>query len=223
MDLTDPQQWNAYSYAYNSPITLSDPTGMRSDYFDPCCGGNAGASTGGGTPGGTTSGSGGSNSGSGGGSNSGGGSSGGGSSWSQFRSGIWNAGRNFVSSGIAPFKQIYNDYKNKGVGAALWSTGELGFATVKAGICPQCSMYDQIVSDVGVASDFIDAARSGDVEGMTEAVAGKGIEVGIGLLPLARFKLPVRAPATPRPATPAKVTPSATQDAGGGTATVRWD
>ncbi len=84
-------------------------------------------------------------------------------------------------------------------------------------------MYDQIVSDVGVASDFIDAARSGDVEGMTEAVAGKGIEVGIGLLPLARFKLPVRAPATPRPATPAKVTPSATQDAGGGTATVRWD
>ncbi|MFC6020041.1 polymorphic toxin-type HINT domain-containing protein [Plantactinospora solaniradicis] len=37
MDLTDPQQWNAYTYAYNSPITSSDPTGMRPD-----CGGGTG-------------------------------------------------------------------------------------------------------------------------------------------------------------------------------------
>ncbi|MGL5829733.1 MAG: RHS repeat-associated core domain-containing protein [Angustibacter sp.] len=29
MDLTDPTQWNAYSYAQNSPITLSDPDGNR--------------------------------------------------------------------------------------------------------------------------------------------------------------------------------------------------
>ncbi|WP_408630968.1 RHS repeat-associated core domain-containing protein [Micromonospora inositola] len=29
MDLSDPQQWNAYSYANNSPITLSDPTGRN--------------------------------------------------------------------------------------------------------------------------------------------------------------------------------------------------
>ncbi|HWS32976.1 MAG TPA: RHS repeat-associated core domain-containing protein, partial [Actinoplanes sp.] len=35
MDMADPQQWNAYSYAYNSPISHSDPTGM-----DPCPGGN---------------------------------------------------------------------------------------------------------------------------------------------------------------------------------------
>ncbi|WFE98579.1 RHS repeat-associated core domain-containing protein [Micromonospora sp. WMMD964] len=28
MDLTDPQHWNAYSYANNSPITLSDPSGL---------------------------------------------------------------------------------------------------------------------------------------------------------------------------------------------------
>ncbi|MEU4619621.1 polymorphic toxin-type HINT domain-containing protein [Actinoplanes sp. NPDC023801] len=32
-DLADPQQWNGYSYANNSPITLSDPTGLR-----PACG-----------------------------------------------------------------------------------------------------------------------------------------------------------------------------------------
>lgn len=29
MDVADPQQWNAYSYANNSPITMSDPTGLR--------------------------------------------------------------------------------------------------------------------------------------------------------------------------------------------------
>jgi RHS repeat-associated protein len=29
MDLTDPTQWNAYSYAQNSPVTLSDPDGNR--------------------------------------------------------------------------------------------------------------------------------------------------------------------------------------------------
>ncbi len=28
MDLADPQQWTAYSYANNSPITFSDPTGF---------------------------------------------------------------------------------------------------------------------------------------------------------------------------------------------------
>ncbi|MCY1141557.1 polymorphic toxin-type HINT domain-containing protein [Actinoplanes sp. Pm04-4] len=27
-DLSDPQQWNAYAYANNSPVTLSDPTGL---------------------------------------------------------------------------------------------------------------------------------------------------------------------------------------------------
>ncbi|WP_091658580.1 RHS repeat domain-containing protein [Micromonospora auratinigra] len=32
MNLSDPQQWNAYSYANNSPVTLSDPTGR--DPFD---------------------------------------------------------------------------------------------------------------------------------------------------------------------------------------------
>ncbi len=29
MDLTDPQQWAAYSYANNNPVTYSDPTGLR--------------------------------------------------------------------------------------------------------------------------------------------------------------------------------------------------
>lgn len=29
MDLTDPQQWNPYSYANNMPVTLSDPTGKN--------------------------------------------------------------------------------------------------------------------------------------------------------------------------------------------------
>ncbi|MFK3979015.1 polymorphic toxin-type HINT domain-containing protein [Micromonospora sp. NPDC050397] len=28
-DLTDPQQWNGYTYANNSPVTMSDPTGLR--------------------------------------------------------------------------------------------------------------------------------------------------------------------------------------------------
>ncbi|WP_412740111.1 RHS repeat-associated core domain-containing protein [Krasilnikovia sp. MM14-A1259] len=30
-DLTDPTQWNAYSYSNNDPITHSDPTGLRDD------------------------------------------------------------------------------------------------------------------------------------------------------------------------------------------------
>jgi hypothetical protein len=34
MDLTDPQQWNAYSYANNSPVTLSDPTGLKAYAHD---------------------------------------------------------------------------------------------------------------------------------------------------------------------------------------------
>ncbi|MEV0902628.1 RHS repeat-associated core domain-containing protein [Actinoplanes sp. NPDC049802] len=37
MDLADPQQWNAYSYAYNSPISHADPSGE-----DPCPGGGGG-------------------------------------------------------------------------------------------------------------------------------------------------------------------------------------
>ncbi|GAB3505781.1 RHS repeat-associated core domain-containing protein [Phytohabitans suffuscus] len=37
MDLADPQQWNGYAYAYNSPISHADPTGM-----DPCPGGGGG-------------------------------------------------------------------------------------------------------------------------------------------------------------------------------------
>lgn len=31
MDLADPQQWTGYSYASNSPVTLSDPTGLIAD------------------------------------------------------------------------------------------------------------------------------------------------------------------------------------------------
>ncbi|GAB7039657.1 MULTISPECIES: RHS repeat domain-containing protein [Catenuloplanes] len=35
MDLRDPQQWNAYAYAHNSPVTFSDPSGLRDcDYAD---------------------------------------------------------------------------------------------------------------------------------------------------------------------------------------------
>ncbi|WP_412102825.1 RHS repeat-associated core domain-containing protein [Plantactinospora sp. KLBMP9567] len=37
LDLSDPQQWNAYAYSHNSPITHSDPTGLR-----PECGGGTG-------------------------------------------------------------------------------------------------------------------------------------------------------------------------------------
>ncbi|MCP2264875.1 RHS repeat-associated core domain-containing protein [Promicromonospora thailandica] len=29
MDLSDPQQWNAYAYANNNPVTWSDPTGLK--------------------------------------------------------------------------------------------------------------------------------------------------------------------------------------------------
>jgi len=39
-DLMDPQQWNGYSYANNTPITLSDPSGLR-----PECGNGSGISS----------------------------------------------------------------------------------------------------------------------------------------------------------------------------------
>ncbi|GLY07327.1 hypothetical protein Acsp01_77060 [Actinoplanes sp. NBRC 101535] len=49
-DLTDPQQWNAYVYANNSPITSSDPTGMLVDVgngiiYNPYTGKTTGGST----------------------------------------------------------------------------------------------------------------------------------------------------------------------------------
>ena len=34
MDLTDPQQWNAYSYTNNNPVTFSDPTGFKPQFDD---------------------------------------------------------------------------------------------------------------------------------------------------------------------------------------------
>ncbi|WP_092546166.1 RHS repeat-associated core domain-containing protein [Actinoplanes derwentensis] len=46
-DLASPQQWNGYSYANNSPITLSDPSGL-----DPCIGGGGGCHYDGTDPGG---------------------------------------------------------------------------------------------------------------------------------------------------------------------------
>jgi RHS repeat-associated protein len=38
MNLTDPQQWNAYAYAGNNPTTLSDPTGLVPPTWGPACG-----------------------------------------------------------------------------------------------------------------------------------------------------------------------------------------
>jgi RHS repeat-associated protein len=35
-DLTDPQQWNGYSYANNAPITTSDPSGLKACSDDGC-------------------------------------------------------------------------------------------------------------------------------------------------------------------------------------------
>ncbi|MFI7543768.1 RHS repeat-associated core domain-containing protein [Actinoplanes sp. NPDC049599] len=44
MDLADPQQWNPYSYANNTPISAADPTGLKADcgtggVHMPCTGG----------------------------------------------------------------------------------------------------------------------------------------------------------------------------------------
>ncbi|GAB1646763.1 RHS repeat domain-containing protein [Krasilnikovia sp. MM14-A1259] len=56
-DLNDPQQWNAYTYSNNNPITMSDPTGLHTDYLDPASNTVAGrpnaVRVGGGTPGST--------------------------------------------------------------------------------------------------------------------------------------------------------------------------
>ncbi|GIF18173.1 RHS repeat-associated protein [Actinoplanes tereljensis] len=45
-DMTDPQQWNGYSYSNSSPVTFGDPTGTRMDPDEPGCtpgpGGNCG-------------------------------------------------------------------------------------------------------------------------------------------------------------------------------------
>ncbi|MEH1016976.1 polymorphic toxin-type HINT domain-containing protein [Micromonospora sp. CPCC 206060] len=35
-DLSDPQQWNAYAYSNNSPVTFSDPTGLKACSDDGC-------------------------------------------------------------------------------------------------------------------------------------------------------------------------------------------
>jgi RHS repeat-associated protein len=56
MDLADPQQWNPYSYANNTPISAADPTGLKTDCgtggtWMPCTGstgGNTGGTKGGG-------------------------------------------------------------------------------------------------------------------------------------------------------------------------------
>ncbi|MGW4500461.1 putative adhesin [Micromonospora sp. NPDC004336] len=37
-DLKDPQQWNAYAYGNNSPVTFADPTGLKSCSDDACNG-----------------------------------------------------------------------------------------------------------------------------------------------------------------------------------------
>lgn len=34
MDLTDPQQWHAYAYSHNSPVTSSDPSGLKPQFDD---------------------------------------------------------------------------------------------------------------------------------------------------------------------------------------------
>ncbi|RSM41021.1 hypothetical protein DMB66_56490, partial [Actinoplanes sp. ATCC 53533] len=36
-DMTDPQQWNGYSYSNSSPVTFADPTGTRMDPDEPGC------------------------------------------------------------------------------------------------------------------------------------------------------------------------------------------
>jgi hypothetical protein len=47
MDLSDPQQWSAYNYSDDSPVSQSDPTGL-----DPCIGGGGGCHYDGTDPGG---------------------------------------------------------------------------------------------------------------------------------------------------------------------------
>ncbi len=48
MDLTDPQQWNAYSYSNNNPTTWTDPTGLAYTGYtlDPGSGGGCGCDNG---------------------------------------------------------------------------------------------------------------------------------------------------------------------------------
>jgi RHS repeat-associated protein len=82
MDLADPQQWNPYSYANNTPISFTDPSGLTLGSVDcatgggVACTGNEGSSSGStGGPGGTSDNGGGSGTGNGG--DNGGGSSGG--------------------------------------------------------------------------------------------------------------------------------------------------
>jgi RHS repeat-associated protein len=82
MDLTDPQQWNPYSYANNTPISFTDPSGLTLGSVDcatgggVACTGNEGSGSGStGGPGGTSDNGGGSGTGNGG--DNGGGSSGG--------------------------------------------------------------------------------------------------------------------------------------------------
>lgn len=41
MDLADPNQWNAYAYSHNNPVTFSDPSGLKTDWDEEKRYGNA--------------------------------------------------------------------------------------------------------------------------------------------------------------------------------------
>ncbi|WIN00700.1 RHS repeat-associated core domain-containing protein [Actinoplanes oblitus] len=187
-DLTDPQQWNAYSYCGNNPITQADPTGMRGDDLfygtagaakresndytkDPTSGGAGDGNDGGGNNGGDNNG-GGSSSGDGGGGNGGSGSH---NQPKPKKKAWWQRGIDWVA-----------ENKNTLAGAAVGITTFVGCEALTAGTgTVGCMMA------AGAAGKMTTDALDGNIHGVGDAINSfnTGAVEGLLAVPLAAADL----------------------------------
>ncbi|AEV81563.1 Teneurin-3 [Actinoplanes sp. SE50] len=176
-DLTDPQQWNAYSYCGNNPITQSDPTGLRGDdqYYGPQAAAKrespayTGDPDSGGAGDGTHDYNGGGSS-----HGSGGGGDGGSGSHNQpkpKKKSWWERGVDWVS-----------ENKNTLIGAGVGIATFMGCEAVTAGAgTPACMMA------AGAAGKLTTDALDGNIHGVVDVInsAGAGALEGALAVPLA--------------------------------------
>ncbi|WP_229068507.1 polymorphic toxin-type HINT domain-containing protein [Actinoplanes sp. DH11] len=179
-DLTDPQQWNAYAYANNSPITMSDPTGLRGDdlFYGPTgaqqmeqpgvTGGTSNIPDTGGSPNGGGGNGGGNGGGGGGGGASGGGGGGGGAQAVHAppkKEGFWQRASRWGSQNL-------NNIIGVGVGIATFTTctaltagaGTLGCMAVAGAAGTMTTDY--LDGNIHSANDLAKSAIVGGITGV---------------------------------------------------------